>query len=87
MDWLTATLSKSRHIGDASFTLGGVLLFFMIIWVAHLLQKYVGYFFGDTQSDEEIHNKRQRSRLLIARLVLLTLGYLLAVTASGCAGR
>jgi hypothetical protein len=37
-----------------------VLLFFVIIWVAHLLQKYVGYFFGDTNNDEEVYNKGQR---------------------------
>ena len=76
-------LSTSRRIGEASFTLGGVLLFFMIIWVAHLLQKYIGYFFGATDGDEETYNKGQRSRLLIARLILLCLGYLLAVAASG----
>jgi small-conductance mechanosensitive channel len=78
-DFLTAP----RHIGNAAFTLGGVLLFFFIIWLAHLLQKYVGYFFGDTGTDDEIHNKGQRSRLLIARLILLCVGYLLAVAASG----
>lgn len=76
-------LTTPRHIGNASFTVGGVLLFFLIIWVAHLLQKYVGYFFGDTGQDEEIQNKSQRSRLLITRLILLCLGYLLAVAASG----
>jgi small-conductance mechanosensitive channel len=76
-------LTHSRQIGNASFTLGGVLLFFFIIWIAHLLQKYVGFFFGDTGSDDEIHNKGQRSRLLIARLILLCVGYLLAVAASG----
>jgi potassium-dependent mechanosensitive channel len=78
-DFLTA----SRTIGNAAFTIGGVLLFFFIIWIAHLLQKYVGYFFGDTGNDDEIHNKGQRSRLLIARLILLCVGYLLAVAASG----
>ena len=76
-------LTTPRRIGEAAFTLGGVLLFFMIIWVAHLLQKYIGYFFGATDGDEETHNKGQRSRLLIARLILLCLGYLLAVAASG----
>jgi potassium efflux system protein len=76
-------LATSRNIGNASFTLGGVLLFFFIIWIAHLLQKYVGYFFGDTGTDDELHNKGQRSRLLIARLLLLCVGYLLAVAASG----
>lgn len=76
-------LKTERFVGNASFTIGGVLLFFLIIWIAHLLQKYVGYFFGDTGEDEEIQNKGARSRLLIARLVVLCLGYLLAVAASG----
>lgn len=82
-DGLSGFLLQARHIGDASFTLGGVLLFFAIIWIAHILQRYVGYFFGDAQGDEEVQNKRQRSRLLIAKLVLLSIGYLLAVAASG----
>jgi potassium-dependent mechanosensitive channel len=76
-------LAHQRSIGNATFTIGGVLLFFFIIWIAHLLQKYVGYFFGDTGNDDELHNKGQRSRLLIARLILLCVGYLLAVAASG----
>ncbi|OQP50265.1 mechanosensitive ion channel family protein [Niastella populi] len=76
-------LTHQRSIGNATFTIGGVLLFFFIIWIAHLLQKYVGYFFGDTGNDDETHNKGQRSRLLIARLILLCVGYLLAVAASG----
>jgi small-conductance mechanosensitive channel len=76
-------LATPRNIGSAAFTVGGVLLFFFIIWIAHLLQKYVGYFFGDTGTDEETHNKGARSRLLIARLLLLCVGYLLAVAASG----
>lgn len=76
-------LAHQRSIGNATFTIGGVLLFFFIIWIAHLLQRYVGYFFGDTGNDDELHNKGQRSRLLIARLILLCVGYLLAVAASG----
>lgn len=80
---LSDILTTPRHIGNAAFTIGGVLLFFFIIWIAHLLQKYVGYFFGDTGNHDEIHNKGQRSRLLIARLILLCVGYLLAVAASG----
>lgn len=83
LNGLSDFLAHERSIGNASFTLGGVLLFFMIIWIAHLLQRYVGYFFGDTGNDDEVNNKAQRSRLLIARLILLCLGYLLAVAASG----
>src|SRR5204862_5029292 len=36
-----------------------------------------------TGTDDDIQNKKERSRLLIARLILLCIGYLLAVAASG----
>ena len=76
-------LYADRHLGNASFTFGGIVLFFLIIWVAHLLQRYVGYFFGDIDTEEELHDKKQRSRILILKLILLCVGYLLAVAASG----
>ncbi|RYY93820.1 MAG: mechanosensitive ion channel, partial [Chitinophagaceae bacterium] len=80
---ITGFLGTSRQIGEATFTFGGILLFFFIIFVAHLLQKQVGYFFGDADRDDEPANKGRRSRLLIIKLVLLCVGYLLAVAASG----
>ncbi len=83
LNGLTVFLTTPRTIGNASFTLGGIVLFFTIIWIAHFLQRYIGYFFGEVGSDDEIQNKGRRSRLLIARLVLLCIGYLLAVAASG----
>ena len=77
-------LSKTpRIIGSFSFTLGGVILFLAIIWIANFLQKYIAYFFGDIGDDAAFNNKSHRSRLLITRLVLLIGGFLLAVAASG----
>lgn len=70
------------HIGSANFSLGSIVLFLVIVWLAHLLQRYVSYFFGDTGNDDEI-NKNSRSKLLITRLIVLCSGYLLAVAASG----
>lgn len=79
-----ALLSHPNTIGSITFTLGNILLFFIIIWIAHLLQKYVAYFFGEIDDEnEENINKRQHSKLLITRLVVLIVGYLLAVAASG----
>jgi potassium efflux system protein len=75
-------LGEPRTIGKTPFTFGGVLLFFVIIWLAHFLQRYIGYFLGDV-GDDESEGLAQRSRLLMTRLVLLVLGYLLAVAASG----
>jgi small-conductance mechanosensitive channel len=72
-------------IGSVTFTLAGILLFFVIVWMAHLLQNYVAYFFGELDNDDEAENinKQQHSKLLITRLVVLIIGYLLAVAASG----
>ncbi|SNR33206.1 mechanosensitive ion channel family protein [Flavobacterium sp. ov086] len=81
---LTSLLSHPNTIGSITFTLGNIVLFFIIIWIAHLLQKYVAYFFGEIDDEnEENVNKRQHSKLLITRLVVLIVGYLLAVAASG----
>ncbi|MBE8728309.1 mechanosensitive ion channel protein MscS [Flavobacterium sp. KB82] len=77
-------LSHPNTIGSITFTLGNIVLFFIIIWMAHLLQNYVAYFFGEIDDEnEENINKRQHSKLLITRLVVLIAGYLLAVAASG----
>jgi len=76
--------NRENKIGSFNFTLGGFALFFLIIWIAHILQKYVAFFFGEIEEENEDNiNKRQHSKLLITRLVLLAVGYLLAISASG----
>jgi potassium efflux system protein len=82
-DMLTGLFNSPRQVGSFSFTLGGIALFAGIIWVANFLQRYITYFFGDTGDDAAMDDKGQRSRLLIMRLIMLTLGFLLAVAASG----
>jgi len=76
-------LSTPRNFGSISFNLGSIILFFVIIWVSSALQKYISFLFGDTGDEINKVNKRQHSKLLLARLVLLTAGFLLAVAASG----
>lgn len=81
---LGTLLSRPNTIGSITFTLGNIVLFFIIVWAAHLLQNYVAYFFGEIEDEnEENVNKRQHSKLLITRLIVLIVGYLLAVAASG----
>ncbi|KRB56719.1 mechanosensitive ion channel family protein [Flavobacterium sp. Root186] len=81
---LATLLSRPNTIGSITFTLGNIVLFFIIVWAAHLLQNYVAYFFGEIEDEnEENINKRQHSKLLITRLIVLIVGYLLAVAASG----
>lgn len=75
-------LNESRFVGSISFSFGSILLFFLIIWMAHFLQRYVGYVLGDI-GDDEGEGLAHRSKLLVTRLVVLSAGYLLAVSASG----
>ena len=82
-DWLTDAFTGVRTVGSFSFTLGGIVLFAGIIWIANFLQRYITYFFGDVGDDAALDDKGQRSRLLVMRLIMLTLGFLLAVAASG----
>lgn len=81
-DGLGDFLGTTRTLGTTTFSFGSILLFFVIIWLAHFFQRYVGYFLGDV-GDDESEGLAQRSRLLMTRLVLLGVGYLLAVAASG----
>ncbi|MBS1564347.1 MAG: mechanosensitive ion channel [Bacteroidetes bacterium] len=82
-DTIVDFLTQPRSIGSFGFTLSGTLMFLGIIWIANFLQKHIAFFFGDVGDDAAFDNKGQRSRLLVTRLILLVLGFMLAVAASG----
>lgn len=85
-EYLVNTLTITRTIGSVSFQLLSVILFFVIIWFAHILQRLLSFLFGETGIDTEdltAVTKGQHSRLLITRLLVLIGGYLLAIAASG----
>jgi potassium efflux system protein len=77
-------LTTVRSVGSTSFTIGSVLTFFVVIWVANLLQKYLGYFFGDS-GDDIIPDRKYRfgTSILLIRLLILTAGFFIGVLASG----
>ncbi|HTF20581.1 MAG TPA: mechanosensitive ion channel domain-containing protein, partial [Chryseolinea sp.] len=79
---ITEFLNEPRYVGSISFSFGSILLFFLIIWFAHFLQRYVGYVLGDV-GDDDSEGLAHRSKLLVTRLIVLSAGYLLAVSASG----
>ena len=85
-NYVIDALTDTRTIGSISFKLISVLLFFVIIWFAHILQRLLSYLFGETGIETEDSTpvtKGQHSRLLITRLLVLIGGYLLAIAASG----
>ncbi len=82
-DFVVDFFTAVRQVGNFSFTIGGMVLFVGIIWLANFLQKYIAFFFGDVGDDSAFDDRGQRSRLMITRLILLITGFLLAVAASG----
>jgi potassium-dependent mechanosensitive channel len=82
-DFMVNFFTSTRQIGNFAFTIGGLVLFIGIIWLANFLQKYIAYFFGDIGDDSAFDDKGQRSKLMITRLILLISGFLLAIAASG----
>jgi potassium-dependent mechanosensitive channel len=77
-------LDTERTVGSTSFTLGSILIFFFVIWIANLLQKYLGYFFGDT-GEEILPDRKLKlgTSILLVRLLILTGGFFLGILASG----
>ena len=85
-NYVADALTITRTIGSISFQLLSVILFFVIIWFAHILQRLLSFLFGETGVESEdltAVTKGQHSRLLITRLLVLIGGYLLAIAASG----
>ena len=83
---IVEALTITRSIGSISYQLISVILFFVIIWFAHILQRLLSLLFGETGVDNEdmtTATKGQHSRLLITRLLVLIGGYMLAIAASG----
>jgi small-conductance mechanosensitive channel len=83
---LVSFLTTPVSIGNISFQLLSVLYFFVIIWIAHIMQQLLSFLFGETgieNEDVSPYTKKQHSRLLITRLLVLIGGYMLAIAASG----
>lgn len=85
-DYLTDLLSQSRSIGGASFTFGGFVIFIIVIWISTLLSKLISYFYdisAQHAADLSALKKKNRASTLLIRIGVFTVGFLLAVAASG----
>jgi small-conductance mechanosensitive channel len=54
-----------------------------VLYIVSVLQKYVGYFFGETEEDFLGDQDKKESRIVIFRLIIIMLGFFIAVVASG----
>lgn len=80
---LEQVLVKPRTFGSVNFTLGNLLFFGFIIYFANLLQKHLDVLFGDGNLRFEDQTHHKGSKIALLRLVIIVIGVLLAVTASG----
>jgi potassium efflux system protein len=75
-------LFQVRTVGSTSFTIGNILLFFLVIYLSSLAQKYVGYIFGENQ-EHSVPGERKGSKVVIAKLIIILVGFLVAILVSG----
>ncbi len=76
-------LTIERKIGSTTFQVGNILLFIAIIYISNLLQQGVGALYGKADATWDPEVKKNGSRLAMTRLVLIVIGFLIAVAASG----
>lgn len=80
---LSNIISKPRTFGSVNFTIGNLLLFVLIFYLANLAQKYIGILFGEENATFGNQTERKSSKLVLIRLLIFIVGFLLAITASG----
>ena len=78
-----AVLSKPRNFGNINFTLGNVLFFALVIYVTSKLQKSVPILFGEGNLSYDGEVEQKSSKVALIRLIIIILGLLLGLAASG----
>ncbi|GAB2623214.1 mechanosensitive ion channel domain-containing protein [Belliella aquatica] len=77
-------LTSERSLINSSFTFGNILIFFLVVYVSSILANNIAYFASiKDQQKGESRDKRLGSSILLIRLGVLSVGFLLAVGASG----
>ncbi len=84
VDFFTNVLGQQHQIGDTKFTLGSVLVFVVIIWIASTLSKVITYFFefADQHAVTTTRKNKLSSSILLVKLSIFGVGFLLAIIAS-----
>lgn len=84
IEWIGDFLSQPRSILNASFNFAQIAVFFVVVYVATFLANTVAYAASiKDQQNIGLRDKRFGSSILLIRLAILTVGFLIAVAASG----
>lgn len=77
-------LTTERSLLNSTFTFGNILIFFLLVYVSSIIANNIAYFASiKDQQKGEARDKRLGSSILLIRLGVLSVGFLLAVGASG----
>lgn len=85
-DYVTDILNQPRTVANASFTLGGFVIFIGVIWLSSIISRIISYFYdisAQRSTDLSALKKKNRTSTLLIRMAVFSLGFLLAVAASG----
>jgi potassium efflux system protein len=85
-DYVGNVLSQSHTVGGASFTFEGFVIFIAVIWLSSIISKIISYFYDVSSlrvNDLSVQKKKNRTSTLLIRLGVFSIGFLLAVAASG----
>jgi potassium efflux system protein len=84
-DFLSAFLNQSRTLGGTLFTFGSIIIFVGVIWLSSVLARIISYFydFAEQHRAGTSGNRKAKTSLLLIRIAVFSIGFLLAVGASG----
>jgi potassium efflux system protein len=84
-DYVTDILNQPRTVANASFTIGGFVIFIGVIWLSSVTSRIISYFYDISARrsiDLSALKKKNRTSTLLIRMAVFSIGFLLAVTAS-----
>ena len=85
-DYVLNFLNQTRTIGGATFNFGGFVIFAIVIWLSTLISRVISYFYDVSAqhvNDLSVLKKKNRASTLLIRIGVFTVGFVLAVAASG----
>lgn len=85
-DYISDFLDQSHTVGGASFTFAGFVIFISVIWLSSIASRIISYFYDVSSlrvKDLSVEKKKNRTSTLLIRLAVFSIGFLLAVAASG----
>ncbi|MCU0404135.1 MAG: mechanosensitive ion channel [Chitinophagaceae bacterium] len=84
INWAEEILITERSIGDYTFTLRGILIFLFVLIVSSLIARLASFLLSPSKgNDHSLKRNNLGGMVLILKLVIYTLGFLLAIAAAG----